>query len=48
MEYKGFYIDNACGNNIFSYDKRKNKKIYVAPLLKVDFDKCTIMDKLNS
>ena len=48
MEYKGFYIDDACGNNIFSYDKRKNKKIYVAPLLKVDFDKCTIMDKLNS
>jgi len=48
MEYKGFYIDDACGNNIFSYDKRKNKKIYVAPLLKVDFDKYTIMDKLNS
>ena len=24
--YKGFYIDRPCGNNVFSYEERENKK----------------------
>ena len=27
--YIGFYIDKPIGNNIFSYEDRSNKKIYV-------------------
>ncbi|SHH32288.1 peptide arginase family protein [Tepidibacter thalassicus] len=30
--YKGFFIDKPVGNNVFSYDKRKQKNIYVPPL----------------
>ncbi|SHK24715.1 peptide arginase family protein [Tepidibacter formicigenes] len=30
--YKGFFINEPVGNNIFSYDERKQKKIYVPPL----------------
>lgn len=32
--YNGFNIDSATGNNIFSYDKRKNKIITVPALIK--------------
>ena len=28
-KYIGFYIDRPIGNNIFSYEDRENKKIYV-------------------
>ena len=28
-KYIGFYIDKPIGNNIFSYEDRENKKIYV-------------------
>ena len=31
--YHGFEISAALGNNAFSYDNRKNKKIYVPPLI---------------
>ena len=30
--YSGFYIDSPTGNNIFSFGKRRNKKIFVPPL----------------
>ena len=32
--YSGFSIDVASGNNAFSYELRKTKSIYVAPLIK--------------
>ena len=31
-KYIGFYIDRPIGNNIFSYEERENKKIYVPKL----------------
>ncbi|OPJ55366.1 peptide arginase family protein [Alkalithermobacter paradoxus] len=30
--YKGFFIDEPVGNNVFSYEERKIKSIYVPPL----------------
>lgn len=32
--YKGFYIDRPMGNNIFSYEERSNKSIFVPSLIK--------------
>ena len=32
-KYIGFYIDRPIGNNIFSYEDRENKKIYVPKLI---------------
>ena len=32
-EYSGFYIEKPVGNNVFSYDKRENKSIYVPKLI---------------
>lgn len=34
--YNGFYIDRPLGNNAFSYTDRKNKQIYVPPLIRGD------------
>ncbi len=31
--YNGFTIENEAGNNAFSFSNRKNKSIYVAPLI---------------
>lgn len=31
--YTGFYIDRPLGNNVFSYEERKNKSIYVPKLI---------------
>lgn len=31
--YKGFYIDSPMGNNIFSYEERSNKSIFVPSLI---------------
>ena len=31
--YQGFYITEPLGNNAFSYQKRKHKKIYVPPII---------------
>ena len=36
--YNGFAIENEVGNNAFSFPKRKNKSIYVAPLIKGKFN----------
>lgn len=32
-EYSGFYIEKLVGNNVFLYDKRENKSIYVLKLI---------------
>lgn len=32
-KYTGFYIEKPTGNNIFSYEERENKKIYVPKLI---------------
>ena len=32
--YVGFYIEEPVGNNVFSYDERTNKKIFVPKLIK--------------
>ena len=31
--YTGFYIDKPQGNNVFSYEERENKKIFVPKLI---------------
>ncbi|WP_101773618.1 peptide arginase family protein [Peptostreptococcus faecalis] len=38
MEYGGFYIEKPVGNNSFSFDERKNKKIYVPQLINGSFN----------
>ena len=37
-KYNGFYIEKPMGNNIFSYDERENKKIYVPKLIEGTLD----------
>ena len=37
-KYTGFYIDRPTGNNIFSYEDRKNKSIYVPKLIEGTLD----------
>ncbi|GEM_PF-168269 len=32
--YRGFYIDRPVGNNAFSYNQRRQKRIYVPPLIR--------------
>lgn len=34
--YHGFWIEQPLGNNAFSFHQRKNRKIYVAPLISGD------------
>ncbi len=36
--YKGFVIDEALGNNAFSFNQRQNKSIYVPALLQAGLD----------
>lgn len=36
--YNGFYIQEPIGNNAFSFERRKNKSIYVPPLQEGDFE----------
>lgn len=36
--YKGFYIDEPYGNNVFSYEERENKKIFIPKLIKGDLE----------
>ena len=36
-KYTGFYIEDAIGNNIFSYEDRENKKIYVPKAYRRNF-----------
>ncbi|MDR1773797.1 MAG: UPF0489 family protein [Clostridioides sp.] len=45
-KYVGFYIEKPLGNNVFSYEKRKNKRIYVAKLIKGDLDCLEVGDKI--
>ena len=40
--YGGFFIDKAIGNNIFSYDERELKKIYVPKLIDAGFSDISI------
>ena len=37
-KYIGFYIDKPTGNNIFSYEERSNKKIFVPKLIEGTLD----------
>ncbi|MBC2576699.1 UPF0489 family protein [Peptostreptococcus canis] len=38
MSYGGFYIEKPVGNNMFSFEKRKVKKIYVPQLVRANFN----------
>ena len=44
--YTGFYINTPGGNNAFSYEKRKNKLIYVPPVLKGDLDDLAVSQEI--
>lgn len=44
--YKGFYIDKAIGNNVFSYEERKNKKIYVPKLIEGTLDDVVVGEEV--
>lgn len=45
-KYTGFYIDEPTGNNIFSYDDRSNKSIYVPRLIEGTLDDVKVGDKV--
>lgn len=42
INYGGFYIDKPLGNNIFSFEERINKRIYVPELLDSGFEGISI------
>jgi hypothetical protein len=44
--YNGFFIDQPVGNNIFSFADRKNKRIYVPPLLTGQLSDLAIGDEI--
>ena len=44
--YIGFYIDKPIGNNIFSYEDRSNKKIYVPKLIEGTLDDVVVGDEV--
>ena len=44
--YKGFYIEKPTGNNIFSYEERSNKKIYVPKLIEADLNAVVVGDEI--
>nr|WP_330369434.1 hypothetical protein [Clostridioides mangenotii] len=44
--YTGFYIDKPIGNNKFSFNKRKNKKIYVPKLIKGGLNDVVLGDEV--
>ena len=47
MYKKPFYITEPVWNNAFSYEKRKNKKLYVPSLIEIDsFDKIKLWDEI--
>ena len=47
MYKKSFYIDSEIWNNAFSFNKRKNKKLFVPSLKKIDnFDEILLWDKV--
>ena len=45
-KYIGFYIEKPIGNNIFSYEERENKKIYVPKLIEGNLDDVKIGDEI--
>ena len=44
--YKGFYIEKPVGNNIFSYEERSNKNIYVPKLIKGTLEDVKVGEKI--
>ena len=44
--YKGFFIEKCVGNNVFSYEKRKNKKIFVPKLINGNLDDVLVGDNI--
>ncbi|MDM8127278.1 UPF0489 family protein [Paraclostridium benzoelyticum] len=46
QKYNGFYIEKPVGNNIFSYDERKNKKIFVPKLIEGNLDAVKVGEKI--
>ena len=44
--YTGFYIDKPYGNNVFSYEERENKKIFVPKLIEGTLDDVKIGDNI--
>ena len=44
--YKGQYLRGECGNNAFSYNKRNNQEIYVAPIKKIPYKVDDILNNL--
>lgn len=44
--YKGFYIEKQIGNNIFSFEERENKKIFVPKLIDGNLDDVFVGDKI--
>ena len=44
--YKGFYIHEPLGNNAFSFSKRKNKRIYVPPIIEGSADDLALGEKV--
>ena len=45
-KYTGFYIEDAIGNNIFSYVDRENKKIYVPKLIEGTLDDVLVGEEI--
>lgn len=45
-KYNGFYIEEPVGNNTFSYDERKNKKIFVPKLIEGNLDSVKVGEKI--
>ena len=44
--YKGFYIDKPYGNNVFSYEERENKKIFVPKLIEGNLEDVKVGDNI--
>lgn len=44
--YEGFYIDKPYGNNIFSYEERQNKKIFVPKLVKGNLEDVSVGEEI--
>ena len=45
--YKGQYLKGEYGNNAFSYNKRNNQEIYVAPIKKIPYNVDYILNNLQ-
>lgn len=45
-KYSGFYIEKPTGNNIFSYEERENKKIYVPKLIEGTLDNVLVGEEI--